>query len=489
MKNFRIFFYSFLIILLLSAFYFRFNAGTIYAKAGDFYYKKNNIQQALNYYEKAFYKGYNDSSKREIYVNLIINSPLSLESQEKLVKIAEDEVNDSASQKAKYFLYDLKREIHRKYPLNYIKQAPFNQKIVRWNRLPITYSYSNKQAAPPEFVKEIDNAFTEWEKASSHAVLFSCIENSDNADILIDFVQNKAEDIEYGKKYIVAYTTPILNLNTLEHMNIKFYLQNPDGTAFSPIQIYNTALHEIFHALGFMGHSFDSNNIMYLAKDNNVLINNLRAELTEADVTTLKLLYKIKPDITNTDELKSEYIPYLVLGDDNEVNSSKAREAKNYIRQAPTLPIGYIDLAESYASQKKYPEAIRSLEKALALADTDDIKYIVYYNLAVSYFYINHIEMALDYTNKAMEFQNTEELHFLLAEIYTKQGDENQVIKEYQYLISKVPNNIDYVVNLANIYLKKHKYLEARRVLKNYIKKNPKERNNKRIAGYGILLF
>ena len=97
--------------------------------------------------------------------------------------------------------------------------------------------------------------------------------------------------------------------------------------------------------------------------------------------------------------------------------------------------------------------------------------------------------MALDYTNKAMEFQNTEELHFLLAEIYTKQGDENQVIKEYQYLISKVPNNIDYVVNLANIYLKKHKYLEARRVLKNYIKKNPKERNNKRIAGYGILLF
>ena len=97
--------------------------------------------------------------------------------------------------------------------------------------------------------------------------------------------------------------------------------------------------------------------------------------------------------------------------------------------------------------------------------------------------------MALDYTNKAMEIQNTGELHFLLAEIYTSQGEDTLAIKEYKYLTAQAPDNMDYVINLANIYLKKHRYLDARKVLKNFIKNNPKERKNKRLAGYGILLF
>lgn len=67
---------------------------------------------------------------------------------------------------------------------------------------------------------------------------------------------------------------------------------------------------------------------MYLAKDNNAIANDTRESLTEADTSTLQLLYKIKPDVTNSAELKSEYVPYLVLGDDEELNSSKAREAK-----------------------------------------------------------------------------------------------------------------------------------------------------------------
>ena len=487
MTKFKLIFYSILLVILSAAVYFRLNTGDIYAHIGNYYYKHNNIPKAQMFYEKSFYMGNENTALRETYVNSIINSPLTVESQEKLVKIAKGNINDRASEKSKFFLYDLKREVHRKYKYNYIKQAPYNQKIVRWNKMPVTYCYKNVSSAPQDYIKEIDNAFAEWEK--NGPILFSKIDNPKDANILINFVGNKAEDIEFGKKYIVAYTVPLINLNKLEKMEITFYLKNPDGTTFSSNQIYNTALHEIFHALGFMGHSFDDENIMYLAKDNNALLNDSRAELTEADITTLRLLYKIKPDITNSNELESEYTPYLVLGDDNEVNSSKIKEAKNYIWQAPTLPGGYIDLAESYAAQKNYPAAVKNLEKALTLADTDDIKYIIYYNLAVSYFYINHLEMALDYTNKAMEIQNTGELHFLLAEIYTSQGEDTLAIKEYKYLTAQAPDNMDYVINLANIYLKKHRYLDARKVLKNFIKNNPKERKNKRLAGYGILLF
>ena len=478
----RVFIYSLLAILLMLAIYFNQNAGSIYAQIGNYYYKQNQIAKAQAFFEKSFVLC--DVSYRDVYVNSIINSPLTLEAQEKLVKIAEGSVNDIASTKAKYFLYDLRRELHRTYPLNYIGQAPYNQKIVRWNKLPITYKFVNTGIAPTEYVEEIKNAFNEWERKGS--IMFSEVDK--NANIVVEFLNNKPDDIDYTQKYVVAYTTPNVHSNTLDNMEIKFYVQMPDGTRFTRNQVYNTALHEIFHALGFMGHSYDSGNIMYLTKDNKTLVDDTRLELTEADISTLKLLYKIKPDITNKGNLKSEYVPYLVLGDDKDVNFSKIKEAKYYINQAPTLPGGYIDLAESLVAQKKYPEAIRALEKALNLADNNDVRYIIYYNLAVSYFYINHLEMSEDYINKAKEIKDEEDLHYLLAEIYTK-NDTKKAIKEYEYLISISPDNMDYVIKLINIYVKKYDYINARKVLKNYLRRNPKEKDNARFSPYRMLLW
>lgn len=137
----RVVLYSLLAAGLAAAFYFNSNADTIYAQLGNRYYKQNNIKKAQEFYEKSFALGNKDTGVREIYVNSIINSPLDIDAQEKLVRLAEDNIQDAASIKAKYFLYDLKREIHRQYPLNYIKQAPFNQQIVRWNKFPITYGF------------------------------------------------------------------------------------------------------------------------------------------------------------------------------------------------------------------------------------------------------------------------------------------------------------------------------------------------------------
>ncbi len=484
MTKSRIVLYSFLTVFLLLALYFYKNAAFVYSQLGNFYYKKNNIEQAQKYYEKSFSLGNTDSSVREIYVNSLINSPLSMGSQAKLVAVAEDKIQDEASIKAKYFLYDLKREIHNQYPENYIKQAPYNQQIVRWNRFPITYAYKNKSELVKDYIIEINKAFDEWEKTG--IVLFE--EVSGNADIVINFKDNKGKNMEYGRKYVIAYTVPVINSLDLQKMDVIFYLKDPDGNNFSRNQIYNTALHEIFHALGFMGHSFEPENIMYLAKDNNSLINDTRATLTDADISTLKLLYKIKPDISNKGKLKSEYLPYLLLGDDEEINVSKAKEAKNYIYHAPTLPSGYIDLAESLVANKRYPEAIRNLEKALRLADTYEMRRIVYYNLAVTYYYIAHKEMALDYIEKAAEIKDGEDLHFLRAEVLLNTDKEN-AIKEYEYLIKTYPSNADYTVRLANIYIQEHHYLKARKILKNYLKQNPNMKNDSKFASYGLLLF
>ena len=88
-----------------------------------------------------------------------------------------------------------------------------------------------------------------------------------------------------------------------------------------------------------------------------------------------------------------------------------------------------------------------------------------------------------------MEIQNSEEVHFLMAEIYLKSGDKKKAEDEYKYLTKISPQNINYAIYLANICLKKYDYAGARRVLKNFIKNNPHQRNNKLLSPYRILLF
>ena len=307
-----------------------------------------------------------------------------------------------------------------------------------------------------------------------------------NPNIIISFNENNPADVE-AKKYVVAYTIPEIEGNILKGMEIKFYLKEPNDEYFSPNQVYNTALHEIVHALGFMGHSYDRDNIMYLSKDSVSVMKDSREIPTEADIMTVELLYKIKPDISNVKKPTGEYIPYLVLGNQEDVNTAKTREAKHYIRKAPALPIGYIDLAESYAAKKEYPKAIKALEHAERLANTDDVKYIVYYNLGVIYYYINNLEMAKTYVNKALEYQNTEEINYLLAEIYTKGEEYSLAIDKYKELLVQDPSNIDYTIGLTNIYVTNKQFFKAREVLKKHFQTNPQNKTNPRFNSYGIL--
>lgn len=473
-----------LFFLLLCILLYNSNGDKILALKANYYFKNNNLELAQKYYEKAFELGYDDSKDRDIYINTIINSPLTIEAQEKLVKFLKTSKDDTAKLKAEYFLYDIKREIYRKYPENYINNAVYNQKVMRWSKQPITYAFESDNEVPQYFFEEIEKAFTEWEKATEHRLMFA--EGYEKPNIIIKFeADNPAKD--RGQKFVVAYTSPNINLNKLESMEIVFYLKDTLGNYFSKNQVYNTALHEIVHALGFMGHSNNKEHIMYLTKDSVSVMNDTREEISDADINTIKLLYKIKPQITDSEDFKADYIPYLVMGSEKEVNNDKIREAKIYIKKAPNLPAGYIDLAEGYVVAKDYPKAIKALEKSLQFADNEEILGMIYYNLAVTYFYIDHLELARDYLQKSMAIEDSQEKHYLLGEILVREGKTEQAIKVYSQLIKQNPKNIEYTIALANIYVIDRKFVKARMVLKNYIKNNPAERNNKRFEPYGIL--
>ena len=474
----------FILTLGLSALCISKNLDKIFSYQANRCFENNNFSCAQDYYEKSFELGLHKFKDRERYVNSIINQPLDIEAQEKLLEFQKYPTSDSVNIKVKYFLNDLKQEIHKKYPENYITPAVYNQKVVRWGKLPITYCYKNEQDVPEYFKEEITKAFIEWEKQTRHTVMFS--EENLNPNIVINFMLHNPAD-EDVKKYVVAYTVPQISGNELERMTINFYLKDPQEEFFSKNQVYNTALHEIVHAIGFMGHSNQKDHIMYLTKDTKSIINDTRETLTKADINTVELLYSIKPDITNSEEQKGEYLPALVLGNEEQITSAKIEEAKNYIRKAPQLPAGYIDLAEGYVAIQEYPKAIKCLEKALRLADSDEIQKMVYYNLAITYFYIDHLELSQNYLKKAMEIQDGEDIHYLLAEIYSKSGQLEKAEKEYQKLIKINPDNIDYAIAYTNMFVNAKDYKKARKVLKNFIKHNPKEKENPRLAPYGVL--
>ncbi len=472
--------------ILLCINYINKNLDNIYLLQAKYHLRKENLSTAQEYLEKAFELGLEDSEYRDVYVSSLINSPLTLESQKKLIKFLEYPIEDNARLKVEYFLYDLKREIHKKYLDNYISQAVFNNKIIRWNTLPITYSFITTSEIPKYFIREIENALTQWEELTEHQIIFA--EDDNNPNIIIRFNAHNPADNE-DQKYIVAYTVPTITENKLKNMTINFYLKDPNEEFFNENQVYNTALHEIVHALGFMGHSNNKSNIMYLTKDSMSIINNLREIPSDGDINTVKLLYKIKPDITNTKPAKGEYLPYFVLGNEQEISNAKIKEAKIYIKKAPNLPNGYMDLAESYVASKEYPKAIKNLEKALQLADNEEIIGMIYYNLAVSYYYIANYELAEDYLKKSMKIKDSDEQHFLLAEIYSKQKYYEKAIIEYRNLYKKSPKNVEYAISLINAYVNKKQYFKARSILKQFYIKNPNEKNNPKLNAYGILNF
>lgn len=474
-----------LTLVLFGVIYYNNHQDVFYVKKAHKCFKNNDVACVQYNLEKAFELGVNTLPEREMYLNTIITAPLDIKAQEKLLKFMNLEIEDSVKTRAEYFVYDLCREINKKYDSNYIMQSVMNKKIIRWGQSPITYYIQPISEELPEYYREeIINAFIDWSKATDFKLSFE--EGDEKSNIKIKFNHHNPTETD-DKKYVVAFTTPEIVGNALKKMEIIFYTKDPAGDFYSKNQVYNTALHEIAHALGVMGHSNNRSNIMYLTRDDNGVYEDARAELSFSDVNTMKLLYKLKPDITNVVDKNSEYLPFLVLGDSEDVTNAKIREAKYYIKRNPQIPNGYMDLAEAYVGIKEYSKAIRCLEKGLEFAMSNTMKEMIYYNISICNYYLENYILAEEYMKKAIEIKVTENSKYLLSRIYFALGQVDKAKVELEDLLEKRPYNIEYAIFLANVYLKEKKYFKARKVLKDFIKNNPDEKGNPRFDAYGIL--
>ena len=174
-----------------------------------------------------------------------------------------------------------------------------------------------------------------------------------------------------------------------------------------------------------MGHSYSSEDLMYMtADDDNSFYAPYRSSfqyLSSKDVNTIKLLYKLIPDITNTpiNAFSKKGLIYapIILGTSAEISSRKLKEAKNYIKNAPEIAGGYIDLGIAYAELNKQKEALKAMSKAYELAKSDNEKYMITYNLAVMNMNKGDFDTALKYAREAKELYNSEEIKDLIMNI------------------------------------------------------------------------
>lgn len=420
-----------IITILVCAFFILF---AVFLKATPvcFYYQGKSALDKKDYIKahKCLKNAYNFDKKNKDYRYYYVQSLLRLSPtvtvQKEMFNIASSDDKDSAQTVAEAKIAEWRNNILSNIGNNYIEQAPSDKGIVRWSieKFPLKIALVNQSNVeiPEYYNNEVYRAFSQWE-VSSQILKFSSTNNANNADILVKF-ENLPNDVCDGNdcKYVVGFTTPSIKNNILKKMTITLYTKDPNGNYFSDKELYNTILHEAGHALGIMGHSYSSDDLMYMATEGSNFYTPYRSSfqyLSSQDINTIKLLYKLVPAITNSEKVNTKGLVYapIVLGTSKEISLRKLKDAQNYVKSAPDIPGGYVDLGIAYAELNKTHEAVKALQKALTLSKSDSDKYISYFNIAVVFVNSGDTKNALEYALKAQSISNNDEINELITNI------------------------------------------------------------------------
>lgn len=437
---------------------------------------------------------------RYYYVETLLKLKPTIDVQKELFNISQANLSDTADLLSDRQIEIWRNNIFLNVGENYIEQVPMGDKILRWDAqtfpLKVYIKKDTQTQIPSYYESAITKAFLQWQNTGP--VSFRFINDEKNANILVDIIssQNMQKCDGPDCKYVVAFTKPTYHDSLLNKMDITFYDLNMANKPFSEREIYNTALHEIGHSLGIMGHSQNSDDLMYMQKTKDQEIDKFRSDfqlISPRDANTLSLLYKLVPDITNTSMSKYNesyqfYAP-IVIGGSKEANSKKMIEAQNYIKQAPNLPNGYIDLASAYAELKEYNKAIESLNTALSKTSDSSQIYLIDYNLAVIYMTIKDWDNAVQFARNARQIQSSSDLDGIIALADYNLGEKDKAKKEFAQTLLKSPDNKLNALNLAIVYLKEYNFAQAGKVLNNFVKANPDAASDPDIAPFKLMMF
>lgn len=217
--------------------------GVVFKLMPTFYYwqgqsslKKENYVAARKYLKNAVFLNPHNKDYRYFYVKALTNLAPSYTIQKEMFEIASGNQKDSAQQAAQNRISEWQRTILSTIGDNYIEQVPLDNGILRWDTekfpLKVAITEDNNVNIPPYYKTEILKAFSQWQYSTGF-ITFATIENSNNADIVVE-ISNTPSGTCNGQecKYVVGFTTPSYKGEILHKMKIVLYTKDPHGNFF-----------------------------------------------------------------------------------------------------------------------------------------------------------------------------------------------------------------------------------------------------------------
>lgn len=293
---------------------------------------------------------------------------------------------------------------------NYLDSVLSSGKLERWNpkTFPLKVYIQAGAEVPAEYLQEVKNAFLTWEKETNGFVRFVYTNSPQNANYKCIFPSNiKNRNCDENGLGTAAYQYFTYdNAGNIKYSIVEFSVYACDGKTKWPREIfYSTALHEIGHGLGLRGHSTDSRDLMYPVSTGKLE----RATISQADMTTLRAIYSIIPDITNipfTDEDKAGLITTSDLWGVNDAQRADftIQKIKENLQITPDNPSLFAELANAYRDKGDYNSAIQAYSQALKKVDNRETATYLLLDVADMYLKLGKLSSAEKCIDKAATY-------------------------------------------------------------------------------------
>ena len=216
-----------------------------------------------------------------------------------------------------------------------------------------------------------------------------------------------------------------------------------------------------------MGHSTDFHDLMYVGG---------ASEFSKRDINTVKLLYLLFPDITNTSlrNLSTErkiYAP-IITGETLEQDQEIYTKAKTYINRSPDLSLGWTLLGTYYYKTHDYPKAIKALLKAKSLSRFDNERVEINGNLGLIYVTIKDYENAIFYFKEAQKYGESSELTAMLGFALIQSGKKEEGEQMMSKAFASEPSNLEIGFMLADDDCSEMAFIKTVKVLRTLKKNN-----------------
>ena len=462
------------------------NQGKKYLEMGG----EQNYIKALKMFDMA--ADANTADEAPIYYKALTLSkmPPTYENQKALYEIAQLEDCEEASQLAENILAEMRKSLENAVGSTYVDNVLYEDQLLRWNVTkdnPITYSVSAQSVVPNEYLDTVKTAFKNWQTATNGEIIFQEVTNPKNAKISVVFkdayaVVNKLDN------EVTAVATPTIVADKLSKVDIQIKNIDTNGQKYTTDKLLTLAQHQIGHALGLWGHSANENDIMYYDGDY-ITEYTYREPISQRDINTLMLVYKMIPDVTDVPLTPEQYqnmfyhnILTTYPGENFEQEIQRMIAQLKYDRQNIVV---WVDLAINYAYKKQYPRSNQILDEVLPLVANDfRNQHVILYNLAANYYKMEEYQTAERYLNHAISIQDDLYTQTLESFIEVKLGRDTIAKNKLELLNKQHPDHTEVALKLAEVYTKKSQPEEAKKVIDRLVKENEKALKDRRVQKY-----